>query len=603
MNATKRSAARIGLVFCSALALAATGCVVHERTRTVYVQAPPPAVSVPPEPALEPPPPAPSPVVVIESESDFYEPLQTYGHWEVVGTYGRCWIPGRVEVGWRPYSKGCWQRTDAGWYWASEEPWGWATYHYGRWDFDTRFGWVWVPQTQWAPAWVAWREGGGYVGWAPLRPSVTIGVSIGAVHYEPAYASRAFVFVEHRRMLEPVRPKTVIVNNTTIINKTVNITKVNVVNKTVVNEGPRPEVIERASGRKVRPVPVHELRSKEETTVAARQRNIPTAASRRVQPPVRTESQVERSPAAAPRNSQVVEKAPVNDKPAELVAEPARPSAMRARPQSARIDPERPAHEEKKRDWETAKKATPLTVESAAKPEGRSERAVPAGRDFHQDEEKAGAGKPTPQSVKTNPVLDETRRNTPADEKDATAPASSELESKHDVRSETKREAKQTVKSENAPPTEERNHRPVKAEAKPGRAVPAGRDFHADEEKAVAAKPTSQPGTTSPVLDETRRNTPADKKGATAPASNGLESRHDVRSETKRETKQTVKSEGPLPADERTQRPQPPSKEKSGAAERAQANKKAKEAKEQKSNKGEEQEPTTPAPGSPRQPQ
>ena len=181
---------------------------------------------------------------------------------------------------------------------------------------------------------------------------------------------------------------------------------------------------------------------------------------------------------------------------------------MRARPQSARIDPERPAHEEKKRDWETAKKATPLTVESAAKPEGRSERAVPAGRDFHQDEEKAGAGKPTPQSVKTNPVLDETRRNTPADEKDATAPASSELESKHDVRSETKREAKQTVKSE-----------------------------------------------------------------------------------------------GPLPADERTQRPQPPSKEKSGAAERAQANKKAKEAKEQKSNKGEEQEPTTPAPGSPRQPQ
>ena len=89
---------------------------------------------------------------------------------------------------------------------------------------------------------------------------MTIGVNIRVGDYEPAFASRAFVFVEHRRMLEPVRPKTVVVNNTTIINQTVNITNVKVVNRTVINEGPRPEEIERESGRKVQAVPVHQFR-------------------------------------------------------------------------------------------------------------------------------------------------------------------------------------------------------------------------------------------------------------------------------------------------------------------------------------------------------
>ena len=34
------------------------------------------------------------PSVEIRAESDFYEPLTPYGRWEVVGSYGRCWIPG-----------------------------------------------------------------------------------------------------------------------------------------------------------------------------------------------------------------------------------------------------------------------------------------------------------------------------------------------------------------------------------------------------------------------------------------------------------------------------------------------------------------------------
>jgi hypothetical protein len=229
-------------------------------------------------------------VVVIQSESDFYEPLGAYGRWEVVAGYGRCWVPARIEVGWRPYCNGYWQSTDAGWYWMSEEPWGWATYHYGRWDWHVRFGWFWVPQTQWAPSWVCWREGGGYVGWAPLRPSVAVGVNIHVGDYEPAHASRAYVFVEQRRMLEPVRPKTVIVNNTTVINQTVNITKVKVVNKTVIHEGPRREVIERESGRKVREVAARDVRHQEETTVVARERNIPRGIAKKGPTPVNAET-------------------------------------------------------------------------------------------------------------------------------------------------------------------------------------------------------------------------------------------------------------------------------------------------------------------------
>ena len=391
MNAMKSSNARAGLVLCSALAVALTGCrtsVVHSPPPTVYAPAPPPPVVVVPSPAQP-------PVVVIQSENDFYEPLGAHGQWVVVTGYGRCWRPARVEVGWRPYSNGYWQRTDAGWYWASEEPWGWATYHYGRWDFHGEFGWVWVPQTQWAPAWVSWREGGGYVGWAPLRPSAQIGVSIGVGVREPAFESRAFVFVENRRMLEPVRPKTVIVNNTTIINQTVNITKVTVVNKTVINEGPRAEVIERESGRKIKAVPAHEIRVKEEAAVAGRQPNRPTAPERNVPPTVRTETPPAPKQAVLPPNARGVENPPVAVTPQPR--QPATPSRVRetdkrqpvatpARPTPAPNEAGNPTRGEKHQDREIGKKVptTPPAIETRpdvkheTKPQGKPEAVSPA---------------------------------------------------------------------------------------------------------------------------------------------------------------------------------------------------------------------------------
>ena len=218
------------------------------------------------------------PSVEIHAESDFYEPLTPHGEWVVIGGYGRCWRPGGVEAGWRPYCNGNWQRTEAGWYWASDEPWAWATYHYGRWDFTAQFGWYWVPQTQWAPAWVSWHEGGGYIGWAPLLPSVRVSAT-GFVGFNIALISpQAFVFVEQRRFADPIRPTTVVLNNTTIINKTVTITNIRIVNNTVINEGPATAVIEKASGRKVQAVPVQELRHKQEAMVVARRTSTSTSA-------------------------------------------------------------------------------------------------------------------------------------------------------------------------------------------------------------------------------------------------------------------------------------------------------------------------------------
>jgi len=276
---------------------------------------------------------APPPVVVIQSANDFRAPLATYGRWVVVAGYGSCWLPEGVAVDWRPYSDGSWQRTDAGWYWASAEPWGWATYHYGRWDWNLQLGWFWVPQTQWAPAWVTWREGGGYVGWAPLRPPLTAGVSFSSSPYEPKFASRAFVFVEHRRLLEPVRPRTVVVNNATIINQTVNITKVRIVNKTVINEGPRPDVIERETGRRISPVAASEFRHREEAEMLARERERPRAGDRKIQsqasaeihptPPTRIEELNPRQGSPSARSSS---NRPVAHSPGPATGATAKPS-------------------------------------------------------------------------------------------------------------------------------------------------------------------------------------------------------------------------------------------------------------------------------------
>ncbi|MEN9974698.1 MAG: hypothetical protein RLZZ282_704, partial [Verrucomicrobiota bacterium] len=101
----------------------------------------------------------------------FYDSLAAYGSWFQSPDYGYVWQPAVVSTtGWRPYCDGRWVCSNNGWTWLSDEPFGWACYHYGRWAQLHGRGWVWVPGDQWAPAWVCWRENDSHIGWAPLPP-------------------------------------------------------------------------------------------------------------------------------------------------------------------------------------------------------------------------------------------------------------------------------------------------------------------------------------------------------------------------------------------------------------------------------------------------
>ena len=108
------------------------------------------------------------------SYDTFYRKLEPYGGWRETTDYGYVWQPEQAQRSrdWRPYTDGRWAYTDAGWTWVSDEPFGWATYHYGRWTRLRGVGWVWVPGDEWAPAWVSWRKSDRHLGWAPLPPEI-----------------------------------------------------------------------------------------------------------------------------------------------------------------------------------------------------------------------------------------------------------------------------------------------------------------------------------------------------------------------------------------------------------------------------------------------
>ncbi len=138
----------------------------------------------------------------------FYDTLAPYGGWVDVEGYGWCWRPTIViyDAGWQPYcNNGHWVYTDQGWFWISGYSWGWATFHYGRWFHNPRYGWCWWPDTTWAPSWVCWRYNQDYCGWAPLPPhavyrsgagfiydghqvstGLNFGLSVGAFTFVPA---------------------------------------------------------------------------------------------------------------------------------------------------------------------------------------------------------------------------------------------------------------------------------------------------------------------------------------------------------------------------------------------------------------------------------
>jgi hypothetical protein len=121
--------------------------------------------------------------------ADFRVALEPYGAWRHHRRFGNVWVPASRARDWRPYTVGHWVYTDDyGWYWVADDQeadWGWITYHYGRWYRDADFGWSWIPNDVWGPAWVDWRYGDQYVGWAPEPPDEVVV----EVEDEPAYWS------------------------------------------------------------------------------------------------------------------------------------------------------------------------------------------------------------------------------------------------------------------------------------------------------------------------------------------------------------------------------------------------------------------------------
>jgi len=202
----------------------------------------------------------------------FYDNLSPYGSWLEVSDYGYVFQPSVAvnNSSWRPYADGYWAYTDLGWTWVSYEDFGWATYHYGRWTELTDYGWVWVPGYEWGPAWVSWRTGGDYIGWAPLPPAaprVYEGrVISGQVDIQFDIGPLCYNFVDIRYIGEPVLRERIFEpqRNVTIINQTVNVTNITYNNSTVYNYGPDFNRVNEFSTR-----PVQRLSIQRETTVSA----------------------------------------------------------------------------------------------------------------------------------------------------------------------------------------------------------------------------------------------------------------------------------------------------------------------------------------------
>ena len=278
------------------------------------------------------------------SVSAFYDGLSPYGEWVTVGTYGECWRPRGVVAGWQPYWNGRWCYTEYGWTWVSFDPWGGDPYHYGTWVVTADWGWVWIPGTIWAPAWVTWCDADGYIGWAPVPPSI----SIGLVGYSgPAIVApaRSYVFVPTRSFVggdvrtvrvDPAR-------NGAFVSHAQKITNFSVSGGVVRTGGPPVSRIQKVTGAPVRTVGLGD----------AKTHAVPIA---------RSGGDSRHLSVIAPRREQVAARHPVQNRGEQVTAPPRRaessheakapPPARRAEPPHAKkaepmVERKGPPHEMK----------------------------------------------------------------------------------------------------------------------------------------------------------------------------------------------------------------------------------------------------------------
>jgi hypothetical protein len=128
----------------------------------------------------------------VSADMSGFADLDAAGVWKIDPHYGRVWFPTTSED-WVPYRFGHWSWIAPwGWTWIDDQPWGFATSHYGRWAL-IREHWAWVPGSfvahpLYAPAIVAFlgtpgvglsSEEGATAAWFPLAPGEA---------YWPSYA-------------------------------------------------------------------------------------------------------------------------------------------------------------------------------------------------------------------------------------------------------------------------------------------------------------------------------------------------------------------------------------------------------------------------------
>lgn len=212
----------------------------------------------------------------------FYQELSPYGRWILTEEGQWCWQPTLVAStpGWRPYwNSGHWVWTDHGWYWASDYPWGWAAFHYGRWNLHPHHGWLWAPDRVWGPSWVIWRSGGDYCGWAPL-PSGAVYDTVGGhflfrgrrveAGFDFGLGFAHFSFCFSKEMGQPMRQHfrneselRGVFGRTTLVNR-YTVSRVVVGGETrvqVFNHGIEPSRLPPVKGRSFEPVHIEELRT------------------------------------------------------------------------------------------------------------------------------------------------------------------------------------------------------------------------------------------------------------------------------------------------------------------------------------------------------
>jgi hypothetical protein len=193
----------------------------------------------------------------------FFSTLNPHGQW-IELDYGMVvWRPTIIRRGWAPYRDGHWVWTYDGWYWESYEPFGHVTYHYGRWFYDDYYGWMWVPDYEWAPSWVEWRYDDAYIGWAPLPPYATFSINIG-IHYTHNYYTpyHHWHFVRYRHFHEPYVYRHFVGGKykNKIYSKTKYRTNYAYNDGRVVNRGVDVDYVRQRSGRDIRPREIERIR-------------------------------------------------------------------------------------------------------------------------------------------------------------------------------------------------------------------------------------------------------------------------------------------------------------------------------------------------------